>query len=116
MKRHIQQPATVDTIGANTGIGNAPFAGERERKVAPVCSDSLAETRGGSAQQGASPPDAEDARHPLRPEERFRDERVRLPAQEGAASALLREVLAGGQAAAGGWSAPSGNRTARRSC
>jgi hypothetical protein len=64
--------------------------------VAPVCSEPLAETRGGSAQQGASPPDAEDARHPLHPGERYRDELVRLPAQEDAASALLREVLAGG--------------------
>ncbi len=65
--------------------------------VARVCSDSLAETRGGSAQQGASPPDAGDVRrHPSHPEERYRDELVRLPAQEDAASALLREVLAGG--------------------
>ena len=72
MKRHLQQPATVDTISANTGIGNAPA------------------------------PDAGDVRHPSHPEERYRDERVRLPAEEdAAASALLREVLAGGQAAAG---------------
>jgi hypothetical protein len=63
--------------------------------VAPVCYEPLAETRGGSA-QGASPSDAGYARRPSRPEERYRDELVRLPAQEGAASALLREVLAVG--------------------
>ena len=62
MKPHLQQPATGDTIGANTGIENA---------LAP----------------------ADGKAHP---EERYRDELVRLPAQEDAASALLREVLAGG--------------------
>ncbi len=65
-----------------------------------MCSESPAETRGGSA-QGASPPDPGHARHPSRPEERYRDERVRLPAEADAASALLREVLAGG--ASRGW-------------
>jgi hypothetical protein len=69
--------------------------------VASVCYEPLAETRGGSAQQGASPPDAGYTRHPSRPEERYRDELVRLPAEEDAASALLREVLAGG--ARRGW-------------
>ena len=68
--------------------------------VAPVCYEPLAETQGGSA-QGAASPDAGYARHPSRPEERYRDERVRLPAEEDAASALLREVLAGG--ASRGW-------------
>jgi hypothetical protein len=62
VKPHLQQPATGDTIGANTGIENA---------LAP----------------------ADGKAHP---EERYRDELVRLPAQEDAASALLREVLAGG--------------------
>ena len=61
-----------------------------------MCYEPLDETRGGSAQQGASPPDAGYTRHPSRPEERYRDELVRLPAEEDAASALLREVLAGG--------------------
>ncbi len=49
----------------------------------------------GSA-QGASPPDAGDARRPSHPEGRYHDERVQLPADQVAASALLREVLAEG--------------------
>ena len=68
--------------------------------VAPVGSEPPAETQGGSA-HGASPPDAGYARRPSLPEERYRDERVRLPADEDAASALLREVLAEG--ASRGW-------------
>ena len=67
MKRHLQQPATVDPIGANTGMGDAP-----------------------------APADGK-----AHPEERYYEESVRLPAQEDAASALLREVLAGG--ASRGW-------------
>ena len=65
-----------------------------------MCSEPLAEKWGGSA-QGASPTDPLDTRHPSRPGERYRDQRVRLPADEDAASALLREVLAGG--ASRGW-------------
>jgi hypothetical protein len=57
-----------------------------------VCSEPLAETRGGSA-QGASPPDPGDARHPSHPEERYRDECVRLPAEEDARLVFLRGVI-----------------------
>ncbi len=48
-----------------------------------MCSESLAEKWGGST-QGASPPD---------PEERYRDERVRLPAEEDARLVFLRGVI-----------------------
>jgi hypothetical protein len=65
-----------------------------------VCSESHAETRGGSA-QGASPPDPGDARHPSRPEERYHDERVRLPAEEDARLGFLRGVIDEG--ASRGW-------------
>ena len=69
--------------------------------VAPVCSDSLAETRGGSAQQGASPPDAGYARRPSRPEERYHEEQIRLPAEENARLVFLRGVIDEG--ASRGW-------------
>jgi hypothetical protein len=69
MKPHPQQPATGDTTGANTGIGNTPA------------------------------PDAGDAPHPSHQEGCYHDERVRLPAEGGAA--LLREVLA--ERASRGW-------------
>ncbi len=68
--------------------------------VAPVCSEPLAENRGGSA-QGASPPAPPDARHPSRPEERYRDQRVRLPAEEDARLVFLRGVIDEG--ASRGW-------------
>ncbi|CAA9376529.1 MAG: hypothetical protein AVDCRST_MAG01-01-224 [uncultured Rubrobacteraceae bacterium] len=48
-----------------------------------MCSEPLAEKWEGST-QGASPPD---------PEERYRDERVRLPAEEGARLVFLRGVI-----------------------
>ena len=57
-----------------------------------MCSESLAETWGGSA-QGASSPDPGEARLPSRPEQRYRDERVRLPAEEDAKLAFLRGVI-----------------------
>ena len=65
-----------------------------------MCSDSLAETQGGGA-QGASPPDPPDARRPSRPEERYRDQRVRLPAEEDARLVFLRGVIDEG--ASRGW-------------
>ncbi len=65
-----------------------------------MCSEPLAETPEGST-QGASPPDPGDARHPSRPEERYRDERVRLPAEEDARLAFLRAVI--DEAASRGW-------------
>ena len=57
-----------------------------------MCSEPLAETRGGGA-QGASPPPPPEARHSSRPEERYRDERVRLPAEEDARLVFLRGVI-----------------------
>ena len=65
-----------------------------------MCSESLAETPGGSA-QGAAPPDSPEARHPSRPEDRYRDESVRLPAEEGARLVFLRGVIDEG--ASRGW-------------
>ena len=54
----------------------------------------------GSA-QGASPPGPGDARHPSYPEERYHDERVRLPAEEDARLVFLRGVIDEG--ASRGW-------------
>ena len=72
-----------------------------------MCSESLAETRGGSG-QGASPPDAGDARHPSHPEERYHDERVRLPADKNAKLAFLRGVISRGESR--GWRMISATR------
>ena len=55
---------------------------------------------GGSA-QGASPSEPGDARHPSRPEERYREEQIRLPADKDAKLAFLREALE--KEAARGW-------------
>ena len=65
-----------------------------------MCSDSLAEAWGGGA-QGASPPDAGDARRPSRPEERYHEEQIRLPAEEDARLVFLRGVIDEG--ASRGW-------------
>ena len=65
-----------------------------------MCSDSLAEAWGGGA-QGASPPDAGDARRPSRPEERYHEEQIRLPAEEDARLVFLRGVIEEG--ASRGW-------------
>ena len=65
-----------------------------------MCYEPLAETRGGSA-QGAWPPDPGYARQPSRPEERYRDGRVRLPAEEDARLVFLRGVIDEG--ASRGW-------------
>ena len=65
-----------------------------------MCFDSRAENRGGS-QQGASTPDPGGARQPSRPEERYRDEPVRLPAEEDARLVFLRGVIDEG--ASRGW-------------
>ncbi len=65
-----------------------------------MCSEPLAETPEGST-QGASPPDPGDACHPPRPEERYYDQHVRLPAEEDARLVFLRGVIDEG--ASRGW-------------
>ncbi len=65
-----------------------------------MCSKSLAAKWGGST-QGASPPDPGDACHPPRSEERYYDQRVRLPAEEDARLVFLRGVIDEG--ASRGW-------------
>ncbi len=58
-----------------------------------MCSQPLARCRGGSAQD-ASPPEPGDTHHLLSPlEERYHDDRVRLPADNDAKLVFLRGVI-----------------------